>query len=149
MTLPETNMAPEKWMVDILVSFWEGLLSEAMLGLGSVDIHICFWAISSSRHISNLYRITVTCMFISIYIDTPWTDPFWNRDLLGCVRCLLLDFTDCVASWDPWLVDEKVLFWDTPFPLEATFFTRHWLVLRKHNYIINDHTYSKHQFKTL
>ena len=71
MTLRETNMAPEKWMVDILVSFWEGLLSEAMLGLGSVDIHICFWAISSSRQISNLYRITITCMFISIYIDTP------------------------------------------------------------------------------
>ena len=65
MTLPETNMAPEKWMVEILVSFREGLV------LGSVDIHICFWAISSSRHISNLYRITVTCMFISIYIDTP------------------------------------------------------------------------------
>ena len=71
MILPETNMAPEKWMVEILVSFWEGLLSGDMLVLGSVDIHICFWVISSSRHISNLYRITVTCMFLSIYIDTP------------------------------------------------------------------------------
>ena len=35
-TLPKTNVAPEKWMIGILVSFWDGLFSGAMLVLGSV-----------------------------------------------------------------------------------------------------------------
>ena len=30
-TLPETNIAPEKWMVGILVSLWDGLFAGAML----------------------------------------------------------------------------------------------------------------------
>ena len=29
-TLPETNIAPEKWMVGILVSFWDGLFLGAI-----------------------------------------------------------------------------------------------------------------------
>ena len=37
-TLLETSIAPEKWMVGILVSFWDGLFSGAMLVLGSVHL---------------------------------------------------------------------------------------------------------------
>ena len=39
-TLPETNIAPCKWMVGILLSFWDGLLSGAMLVSGSVFIFL-------------------------------------------------------------------------------------------------------------
>ena len=35
-TLPETNIAPQKWMVGILVSSWKGLFSVAMLVSGRV-----------------------------------------------------------------------------------------------------------------
>ena len=34
-TLPETNIVP-KWMIERLISFWEGLCSGAMLASGSV-----------------------------------------------------------------------------------------------------------------
>ena len=37
-TLPATNMAPEKWMVGIPVSSWDGLFPGAMLVLGSVQV---------------------------------------------------------------------------------------------------------------
>ena len=37
-TLPETNIAPEKWMIGILLSFWEGLFSGAMLVSGRVVV---------------------------------------------------------------------------------------------------------------
>ena len=36
-TLPETNSLHLKWMVGILVSFWDSLFSGAMLVLGSVS----------------------------------------------------------------------------------------------------------------
>ena len=35
-TLPETNIAPEKWMVGILLSYWGGLFSGATLVSGRV-----------------------------------------------------------------------------------------------------------------
>ena len=35
-TLPESNIAPKKWMVGGLLSFWQGLFSGAMLVSGSV-----------------------------------------------------------------------------------------------------------------
>ena len=35
-TLPETNIAPQKWWLEDVMSFWEGLFSGAMLVLGSV-----------------------------------------------------------------------------------------------------------------
>ena len=40
---PETNIAPENgWLeVGILVSFWDGLFSGAMLVLGSVNVCCC------------------------------------------------------------------------------------------------------------
>ena len=37
-TLLETNMAPGKWMVGMLVSFWDSLFSGAMLVSGRVCI---------------------------------------------------------------------------------------------------------------
>ncbi len=37
-TFPETNIAPEKWMVGILLSYWEGNFSGAMLNFGRVLI---------------------------------------------------------------------------------------------------------------
>jgi len=37
-TLPETNIAPEKWMFGTLASFWEGLFSGVMSVSGNVII---------------------------------------------------------------------------------------------------------------
>ena len=40
-TLPETNIAPEDWWLDVvgkLLSFWEGIFSGAMLVYQSVSI---------------------------------------------------------------------------------------------------------------
>ena len=44
-TLPETNIAPEKWMVGRVLSFWiwEGLFSGAMLVLGRVNLFLSFF----------------------------------------------------------------------------------------------------------
>ena len=42
--IPETNIySPWKWMVGIIVSFWDGLFSGAMLVLGRVDLLKVDW----------------------------------------------------------------------------------------------------------
>ena len=53
-TLPETNSLHLKWMVGILVSFWDGQFSGAMLVSGRVNSLFCpskwmFWGVVGGR----------------------------------------------------------------------------------------------------
>ena len=56
-TLPETSSSHLKWMVGRLVSFWEGLFSGDMLGLGRAIILVMTRKQSASIHIEILSQI--------------------------------------------------------------------------------------------
>ena len=103
-TLPETNMfAPKNSMVGILVFYWEGLFSGAMLVSGRVFVPVWFSMPGSFRQIFD--DLIVNLQGIRLWESDRGSQPYWcsiiiwMNDSICCNPCNGNSYESTSQGW--------------------------------------------------